>query len=102
MNIISRSPPSPSSVNGAVPAELDAITARALAKDLEHRFQSAASFSSQLRSIAPALDVRSPEPSGDYLMPVDDDADKVPLMVWVSGVGGVAVLGAALWWGFRS
>lgn len=102
INVIRTSPPSPSSVNGSVPAELDAITARALSKDLENRFQSAASFSSELRRIAPALDVRAEQPMGDYLMPVDDDADRVPVLVWLSAVVGVVVLAAAIWWVIRS
>jgi len=101
MNIVRTSPVPPSSINSTVPMELDAITARALAKDLEKRLQSAASFSAELRRVVPALDSRPEERGGDYLLTVDDDADKVPAMVWLAGLAGVAVLAAAVWWGFR-
>jgi serine/threonine-protein kinase len=99
MNIVRTTPPAPSTLNQMVPADLDAIIGRALAKDLEQRFQSAASFSAALRRVAPALDVRSEEKGADYLLPVDDDADKVPPMVWVAGLAGVAMLAAVVWWG---
>ncbi|MBA2305189.1 MAG: serine/threonine protein kinase, partial [Acidobacteria bacterium] len=99
MNIVRASPVPPSSINSAVPTELDAITTRALAKDLEKRLQSAASFSSELRRVVPTLDSRPEERGGDYLLTVDDDADKVPGMVWLAGLAGVAVLAAAVWWG---
>ena len=99
MNIVRTTPPAPSALNQMVPADLDAIIGRALAKDLEQRFQSAASFSAALRRVAPALDGRSEEKGADYLLPVDDDADKVPPMVWVAGLAGVAMLAAVVWWG---
>ena len=57
MNVVRTSPPPPSTV-ATVPPELDGIITRALSKDLDRRFQSAASFSAELRRIAPALDVR--------------------------------------------
>jgi serine/threonine-protein kinase len=101
MNIVRSAPPPPSSLNEAVPGDLDAIITRTLAKDLENRFQSAASLSAELRTAALALDVRSDERSGDYLLPVDDEADKVPLLVWIAGIGGVAVMAALLWWTVR-
>jgi serine/threonine protein kinase len=94
MNIVRSTPAPPSSLNEAVPGDLDSIITRALAKDLEHRFQSAASLSAELRSVALALDVRSDERSGDYLLPVDDEADKVPLAVWIAAIAGVVVLAA--------
>jgi hypothetical protein len=78
--------------------ELDAIVMRALAKELDARFQSAASMSADLRKVAVALDVRAEKHSDDYLLPVDDDADKVPPMVWLAGAGGIGLLVAALWW----
>ena len=48
----------PGAVNTSVPAELDAIVERAIADRLEDRYQSAASFSAELRSLAAMLAVR--------------------------------------------
>jgi serine/threonine-protein kinase len=100
MNVIRRTPQPPSSINPDVPADLDAIVMRALAKDLDARFQSAASMSADLRKVAVALDVRAEKHADDYLLPVDDDAHKVPPMVWLAGASGVALLVLALYWGF--
>jgi serine/threonine protein kinase len=98
MNIVRSTPQPLSLLNDAVPAELDTIIARSLAKDLEKRYQSAASLSADLRSAALAFSVRSDERGPDYLLPVDDDADKVPLGVWIAGFTGVAALAALTWW----
>ena len=48
----------PSAVGDAVPAEFDAIVGRATSERLEDRYQSAASFAAELRSLAAILDVR--------------------------------------------
>jgi hypothetical protein len=72
---------------------------RALSKDLDRRVQSAAALAAELRRVAPALDLRTDDRGGDYLLTVDDEADKVPLAVWLAVAGGVAVLGGAVWLG---
>ena len=101
MNVIRLPPAPPSSVQPDVPAELDGIVARALSKDLEARFQSAASFSAALRKVGAALDIRAErKQTDDYLLPVDDEADRIPPMVWLAALGGVAILGTAVWWGW--
>jgi serine/threonine-protein kinase len=101
MNVIRLTPPAPSSIQPDVPGELDAIVARALAKDLQARYQSAASFSADLRRVGATLDFRAERRQpDDYLLPVDDEADKVPPMVWAAALGGVAILGTAVWWGW--
>ena len=48
--IIGHTPPSPSSYNPRLPAAIDAVVARALAKDREQRFATARDFSSALQS----------------------------------------------------
>jgi serine/threonine-protein kinase len=98
MNVVRLSPPPPASLQANIPAELDAIVMRALAKDLQRRFQSAASFSAELRRVASTLTERAEQRRGDdYLLPVDDDADKVPAAVWLAVAAGIAVFGAAIW-----
>jgi serine/threonine protein kinase len=98
MNVVRAAPAPPSSGRHDLPEELDAITQRALAKPVESRYQSAASFSAALRSVAAALDVRTGEHSGDFLLPVDDEADRTPAAVWLAGLAGVGAIVALLWW----
>lgn len=100
MNIVRSTPVAPSTVNPEVTAEIDAIVAKALAKDLQARFQSAATLSAELRRVAATLEVRPARVENDYLMPVDDDADRIPAMVWIAAFSGIAILGGAIWWGW--
>lgn len=98
MNIVRVTPPAPSTIQPGSPAELDAIVARALSKDLSKRYQSAASFSAELRRVSPSLDQRPAPAGGDYLLPVDDEADRIPGAVWAAAVIGVAAVIAVAWW----
>jgi len=59
LQIIQAPAPAPSSLNPAVPPEADAIVARALAKSLDQRYESAVTLAAELRSVAAILDVRS-------------------------------------------
>ena len=98
MNVITRTVPAVSSTSPDVPADLDTITARMLSKDLSLRFQSAAGLSAELRGIAATLDIRTPKRDSDYLLPVDDEADKIPGAVWMAGLVGLLVVAAIVWW----
>jgi serine/threonine-protein kinase len=98
VNVIAGAPSPPSSVNTDVTPDFDALIARALAKDIEQRQQSAASFSAELRSIGAMLDVRMGDsPSPRDLLPIDDDPGTAKW--WVIGILGLAA-GAAGWWLF--
>jgi TolB-like protein len=59
LQIVQAAPPAPSSVNTSVPRELDPIVAKALAKSLDQRYESAATMAADLRAVAAILDVRS-------------------------------------------
>jgi serine/threonine protein kinase len=59
LQIMQAQPPGPSSVNKSLPMELDAIVNKALAKSLDHRYESAVTLAAELRSVAAILDVRS-------------------------------------------
>ena len=59
LQIVHAREPVPSSVNQALPRELDAIVARAMAKSLEQRYESAATLASELRSVGVILDLRN-------------------------------------------
>ena len=59
LQIVQSPAPVPSSVNRSVPRELDGIVAKALAKSLDQRYESAAILAAELRSVAATLDARS-------------------------------------------
>jgi TolB-like protein len=59
LQIIQAPAPAPSAVNKALPPELDSIAARAMAKSLDQRYQSAVTLSAELRAVGAVLDVRS-------------------------------------------
>ena len=69
-----------------------------LSKDLALRFQSAAGLSAELRGLAATLDIRSPKRDSDYLLPVDDAADRIPGAIWMAGAGAMLVGAAIVWW----
>lgn len=98
LNVISATPPRPSTINADVTAELDAIVMRALAKEIDKRHQSAAALSAELRSVGAMLDVRSGDAGGD-LLPLDDEGGGVGKFVAIAAAG--LVLGVAGWWLLR-
>jgi eukaryotic-like serine/threonine-protein kinase len=59
LQIVQASAPAPSTINKALPVELDVIVAKAMAKSLDQRYQSAATLAAELRSVGAILDVRS-------------------------------------------
>jgi eukaryotic-like serine/threonine-protein kinase len=59
LQIVQAQHPLPSSVNRSLPVELDPIVNKALAKSLDHRYESAVTLSAELRSVGAILDVRS-------------------------------------------
>ena len=89
----------PGVVNAALPAELGAIVARAMAERAADRYQSAVSFAAELRSVAAMLDIRSGvrEPPSLVTTEVEPDGSwrwRIPL-----GVMLALALGAWLWLG---
>jgi serine/threonine protein kinase len=58
VQILQAQPQSPSALNGSLPAELDAIVLKMLAKSLDQRYEAAATVAAELRSVAAILDVR--------------------------------------------
>lgn len=97
VNIIQATPPAVSIVAPAAPPDLDAVLARALAKDISVRQQSAAAFSAELRSVGAMLDVRAGEAvETDLLIPPDDDG--LSAGTWIAIVLLLAGLGMTLWY----
>jgi serine/threonine protein kinase len=80
----------------AAAADLDAIVARAIAKEIDRRHQSAASFSAELRSVGAILDVRSGDSApDDYLLPLDDEGGSGKWWWAAAAIAGAAVV---IWW----
>jgi serine/threonine protein kinase len=94
LNVIRITPPRPSEVNPQLPAELDGIVGRALSKDLDGRYQSAASFGAELRSVAAVLDLRAGEASPADLMPLDDEPAS---RGWILVLLLILIVAALLW-----
>ena len=59
LQIVQSSPVPASTINPAVPPELDAVLAKALAKSLDQRYESAATMTAELFSVAAILDMRT-------------------------------------------
>jgi eukaryotic-like serine/threonine-protein kinase len=93
---IARTPlAAPSSLNHDVPQEIDAVIARATAKGIDGRQQSAASLSAELRSVGAVLDVRSGDVDPRELLPLDDEGGSGKWWAVAIGAGLVAL---AVWW----
>lgn len=97
MNVIRLNPPPPSTVQRSVPAELDALVARALAKPVEARPAGALGLSSALRRIAASLDDREREKERPVRPPAKGERAGVG---WLVGAVLLAVL-IAVWWYFQ-
>lgn len=98
LNVIGTATPAPTPQGSRALADLDAIVARAMSKEIGGRHQSAASFSAELRSVGAMLDVRSGDVSPGELMPLDDDGSGSARW-WLLAIPGAAVV---LWWWLRS
>ena len=91
----------PSEANPAVAKELDTILTRALARDINERQQSAASFAAELRSVAAMLDVRTGEAdvgAPSALMPLDVAPDRNAAGLLFGALAAAAAAAAAVWW----
>jgi len=99
LQIVQAPPPSPSSLNRSLPRELDPIVTKALAKSLDQRYESAATLSAELRSVAAILDVRAEtsesEPSS---VPVVVRARRKSRAGWIVLMLILAALAALAWW----
>jgi serine/threonine protein kinase len=101
INVISLQPSPASTVNPVVPPELDAVVARAMSKDINNRYESAAAFAAELRRSAATLDQLPEDEAAGFMLPVDDSVDKVPSAVWLAVGAGLAGVAGIAWWSFR-
>ena len=89
-------PTRPGAVNTVVPAALDAIVERAVAERVENRYQSAASFAAELRSVAAMLDVRSGD-RGPPSLVTTKEAPSSGSPRWLVSLLAIVALALAAW-----
>jgi serine/threonine protein kinase/Tol biopolymer transport system component len=88
--ILNRTPESPASINPQVPPTLGDIIYKALERDRETRYQSAADIRADLKRL------RRDSTSGYALPPAAAPQHRAPTRMWVTAVGVVAALAIAL------
>ena len=76
--------------------DLDALVMRAMAKEIDQRPQSAASFSAELRGIGAILDVRSGDAGPSELLPLDDEGTSRAR--WWIVAAAILAIGGLAWW----
>jgi serine/threonine protein kinase len=96
LQIVQATAPAPSSVRKSLPRELDAIVGKALAKSLDQRYEAAATFAAELRSVAAILDVRN-EASEPASTAVALQGPQRFYWGWIVAALALAALGAAAW-----
>jgi serine/threonine protein kinase len=79
--------------------DLDALVMRAMAKEIDQRPQSAASFSAELRGIGAILDVRSGDAGPSELLPLDDEGTS--RASWWIVAAAILAIGGLAWWIFK-
>ncbi|MEP6914043.1 MAG: serine/threonine-protein kinase [Acidobacteriota bacterium] len=97
VNITSAALP-PLPVAGAFP-DLSAIVLKATAKEVDRRYQSAVTFSAELRSAGAILDVRSGDAPPFNGLPLDEERGSGKW--WAAAAAGAAAVAAIVWWSTR-
>src|SRR5262249_49623492 len=59
LQIVQAPAPAPTALNRSLAPEIDVIVGKALTKNLDERYESAATFAAELRAVAAILDVRA-------------------------------------------
>ncbi len=89
-------PPLPES---PLTADLPAVVARGVAKDVATRYQSAAAFSAELRRVEGLMDVRSGDRTSQDLLRLDEEPSRTGM--WLTIAAGVAALAGLMFWASR-
>lgn len=100
LHIAQVQPPAVTSVNPALPHEIDPIVARALSKSVAGRYESAAALAAELRSVAAILDVRATV-AAEHAGPVTGASAPRRGMAWLIGIVLALAAAAAAWWWIR-
>ena len=89
-------PPLPES---PLTGDLPAVVARAVARDVHTRYQSAAAFSAELRRVEALMDVRSGDRASQDLLRLDEEPSRTGM--WVTIAVGVAAIAGLMFWAFK-
>ncbi len=95
LQIVQAPAPVPSALNRSLPAELDPIVGKAMAKSLAQRYESAVTLSAELRSVGAILDVRSDTQEAAV---VTAQPARRSMGGWIILLLMLAALGAAAWY----
>jgi serine/threonine protein kinase len=93
MNVVTLTPPPPSSASPSIKMDLDALVARCLAKPVDARPSGALALSSDLRRITSALDAWENQPLQTELIPPVPQKSRTPLIV-----GAVVIVLLLVFW----
>ena len=93
--VLGQPPLRPSAVNRKLPAELDAMVMKFLAREPDRRFQSAAAAAAEIRRITATLDAILDDPAGPASRPSRKHGRGITaLLAWFA----LAAVAATLWW----
>jgi len=98
LQIVRADAPPPTAVNPSLPREFDAVVAKALAKSFDARYQSAATFGAELRSIGAILDVRTEATEAVRVVPASQRRAGRGVGPWIAPAIIVTALAAVVWW----
>ena len=98
LQIVQATAPPPSSVNPSLPAEIDVIVGRALAKSLPNRYETAATMAAELRSVAAILDVRSEVIEAAGAPAMASAPRERSGLGWLAALLVIAAIAAAAWY----
>jgi serine/threonine-protein kinase len=100
LQIVQATAPPPTTLNRALPAEIDPIVGKMLAKSLDRRYESMATAAAELRSVAAILDVRSGTIEPPTVMRLEPE--RRSNAGWIIGLAILAVLAGLIWWASRA
>ncbi len=95
MRVMSLTPPPPSEIDPAMPPALDAVIARAMARDVAVRHGSARALCDDLRALAPSLDGSASGPA--LPAPSTTSARRSSIRHMMLATCAIALLGGAAW-----
>jgi TolB-like protein len=98
LQIVQAPAPAPSAVNPSLPKDVDAVVARALAKSLDGRYESAATFAAALRALGVTLDVRTGLAETTTRVSAFTPRRRRSAGPWIAVLAVLTIGAAAGWW----